>query len=140
RRHDGEKALDIDAFQRVLEDGDVLLQRGLALVFYGSHGDDGAALRKTLGREIFGIEFGKFRAVFTGANRRHHLALLDAGEAVEYIERPGAELAIFAVADDVDAGLLLPAHDVVDRLLQKRVEGGHIDLEPLLDRLDIFDE
>jgi hypothetical protein len=93
-----------------------------------------AALGQLLGREILGVELREQRLVASGAARRVEIALLDAAEPVEHIERPAAQLAELAVADDVDAGLCLLADDLRDLLMQAGVERAWSTADAVLDR------
>ena len=63
--------------------------------------------------------------------------LLDAAETIEHIEGPAAEFAEFAVADDVDPGLLLPLDHIGDGIGQATIERGRIDFDTVVDRLDV---
>ena len=112
----------------------------MTLVLDRAHRHDGPALGQLLGREILGIELGKQASIAASAHGSDDVALLDAVEAVEHVERPGAELAEFAVTDDVDAGLLLPPDHLANALLQERVESRSVDGQAVLHRLDVLDE
>ena len=56
------------------------------------------------------------------------------------VERPVAALAELAVADDIDAGLDLLAHDLLDRGLQAGLVGGLVVGLAGLDQLEELDE
>src|SRR6202011_5938042 len=55
----------------------------------------------------------------------------------EHVERPGAQLAEFAIAHDVDAGLGLLADHLRDLLAQAGIVRILIDGHAALDRLDV---
>jgi hypothetical protein len=138
RRHHREEGVsDGGAFQTGLEDLDILSDRRLALVGQRPDADHSAPLREFLGGEIFGVEIRKHLLIAAGAARSLDLALLDAAETVEHIERPAAEFAELAVADDVDAGLLLTPDHLGDGLRQAPIERGLIDLDAIVDRFDV---
>ena len=59
RHHRQEGVGDRRAFQRGLEDRDVLLQRGVALIGDRADANDGAAFRQFLRRKIIRVEFRK---------------------------------------------------------------------------------
>ena len=56
------------------------------------------------------------------------------------VKGPVAALAELAVADDVDTGLDLLAHDLVDRLLEARLVGGLVIGLAGLDELEEIDQ
>src|SRR5262245_16576670 len=99
--------------------------------------DDGASLRQLLRAEIFSVEIRKHLLIAAGAARRFDRAFLDPAETIEYVERPTAELAEFAIADDVDSGLLLSLDYVGYGLGQAAIERGLIDFDAVVDRLDV---
>ena len=138
RRHDRQKGIGHrGAPQRRFEDGDVFLQRRLAAVADRTDANDGAALRQLLGGEIFSVKIGKQLLIAPRAARRLDRALLDTAEAVEHVERPAAEFAELAVADDVDAGLALAPDHRGDAVGEAAIEGGLIDFDAVVDRLDV---
>jgi hypothetical protein len=94
--------------------------------------------------EVLRIELRK-EARLLGADLRQHTtrdraavgvaprALLEALEPIEDVPRPAAELAEFAIAHDVNAGLGLLAHDLHDRFLQAGVERSAVHAHATLD-------
>jgi hypothetical protein len=140
RRNDGqERARDLRAgrLQRILEQRDVAGDRGVALVGDRRDRDRRAALWQLLGREVLRVEFREQGLVASGAARRVEVALLDAAEPVEHVERPAAQLAELAVADHVYAGFGLLADHLRDLLAQAGVECGLVDRDATLDRIDV---
>ena len=97
---------------------------------------------------VFRVEFGEGDAVLPAAGGRHGILRLlggqrpggDAGQAVVDVEGPIAALAELAVADDVDAGLDLLAHDLVDRFLQTGLVGGLVVGLSILDLVQELDQ
>ena len=97
---------------------------------------------------VFGVEFREGLAVVAAAGLgqrvlrflRRERAGRKSGQPVVDIESPIAALGEFAVADDVDSGLDLLAHHLVDRVLQTGLVGGRVvafagfDLAQMLDR------
>ena len=79
------------------------------------------------GRDLFarvelGIELGEPLAVGAALERIGaglDRPALEAAQALEHVLRPADRFAELAVADHVDAGLGLPAHDVGDRSVRQ---------------------
>ena len=72
--------------------------------------------------------------------RGFDLTLLDAAETIEHVERPTAEFAELAVADDIDAGLLLTPDHLGHALHEATIECGLIDFDAIVYRFDVADQ
>src|SRR5262249_16924340 len=83
---------------------------------------------------VFGVEFGKGLAVAPADDDGHRILRFlrrerprrEAGEAPMDIEGPIDGLAVFAVADDIDARLGLAAHGIGDGVREGGLESGRI--------------
>src|SRR5262249_55208466 len=144
-----EGACDLHFGCRGLEIGDVALDLRIRIaqraVDHEARAEPFAQARKAV---VSRRELGEGDAVLPAADGGHGILRFlrgqrptgDATEAVMDVEGPVAALAELAVADDVDAGLGLLAHDRVDRLLQTSLVGGFVVWLAILDLVQELDE
>ena len=100
---------------------DVAGERGLTRIGDGTDANRISGRGDTFARIELGIEFGKSFPVGAARERigaRFHWPALEPAQTFERILRPADALSELAVADHVDAGRSLPAHDLGDRLRQ----------------------
>ena len=128
-------SVDLDALQRGLEVVDVALELRLAGVADRTDADRIHRGRDAFARVELGVELGEFLAVDAALERvgaRLERPPLEAAQAFEHVLRPADRLAELAVADDVDAGVGLLAHDGGDRLGEAAVIGRLVEAVALL--------
>ena len=112
------------------EVGDVALELGLPRIRDGSDADRIDRGGHPFARIELGIEIGEPLPVAAALKRigaRLDRSALEPAQPLERVLRPADRLPELAVADDVDAGGRLPAHDLGDRIGQAFVIGRAIE-------------
>ena len=150
RRHHGqERACDLCFGGRGLEIGDVALDLDIGISQRPVHDEARAEpLAQSRNAIVFRIEFRKRDAVLSAAGGGERVLGLvggqrpgcDAGHAIVNVERPIAALAELAIADDVDAGIGLLAHDFRDRFRKASLVRGLVVGLAVLDPVQELDQ
>ena len=131
--HREECFLHLHALQRRFQVVDVMLKFGEARVFHWGDANrfllryvGPGAIVSTFELRVKLLEALPVRASGKRIGARFDRAHLEAAHALQSVERPTGGLAEFAVVDDVDARLSLPAHDFGDGFLEALLVGAHI--------------